>query len=318
MPSTDQWIHYDPKKDADELALVRRINEEVFQPINQERNRIAADSFEVSKQKEAAFPARQLPANATAAQTQLFNRPAYQALHSTDPTDRDEQLLFGLSQPAGDFATTGRTQSHIFGGRAPPGTVWSYQGPKAQAVGFDLDHTNDFEDKDDVGGYAWFKDSMHPSQGIFIPQLGFGQKPPTDTRQIMCGAAPVSKPGLSRWIGGPRGQGVTKTRLRDLLHGGKHFLQTDRPEVITGEGAILGMRPESDKPIYWYHRYKLPEHDNEEPEGKDKRSEIYKGMANKADAVMKEKRANLENLKQYYMRRAAFIQQYRNRLKQDH
>ncbi|HMG73174.1 MAG TPA: hypothetical protein VK582_06690 [Pyrinomonadaceae bacterium] len=304
----DEWIHYDPDKDAEETALVNRINKEIFEPINQERNKIAADSFENTEAKKKAFPTGRLEPDASPERQKLFDTFSYTWLHSATAEERDRQRSIGVTQPVGDLSATGKIVGHAFGTTSPVGTIWDYRGDEARAAGSELDTTiasSGIEGKDNVSGYAEFKDLK--GQRVFVPQLGFGLKPSVDTRQVMCQAVPVVKSGRAKRLGGPTGQNVTGSSVGDILHGGKHFFGKGTSPTTTGNGEVLGQRSGPGKPVYWYF--------NQLPDDPDKRDEIDEAMRKKADAIMDAKRKNYEKLKQFYQKRAAFIAKYQSDLK---
>lgn len=304
----DEWIHYDPNKDAEETVLVNRINKEIFGPINQERNKIATDSFENTEAKKKAFPNGRLEPNASPERQKLFDTLSYTWLHSTTDEDRDRQRLIGVTQPMGDLSTTSKIVGHAFGATSPVGTIWDYRGDKARVAGSEYDTTTDstgIEGKDNISGYAEFKDLK--GQRAFVPQLGFGLKPSVDTRQVMCQDVPVVKPGKAKQLGGSTGQNVTSSSVSDILHGGKHFFGKGNSPTTTGKGEVLGQRAGPGKSVYWYF--------NQLPDDPDKRNKIDEAMRKKANAIIDAKRKNYEKLKEFYQKRAAFIAKYQGDLK---
>ena len=344
----DEWIQYDPKKEAEEAELVNRINKEIFGPINQERNQIAADSFENFKAKKKAFPTGILESGASPERKKLFDTLSYDWLHSATAEDKERQQKIGVTKPVGDLSATGKIVPHAFGEHSPPGTIWDYRGTRAQAIGarsdatrnhgtaamnagtedtawwkdtawlssrgaeakipgseFDTTIAADIEGQDDVSGYAEFRSK---DQRILVPQIGFGSKPSVDKRQVMCHEAPVERPGKKRKRrGGPTGQHVTSFSLRDLFHGGRRFFDKGTKPVITGKGEVLGHRSGPGKHVAWDF--------NKLPDDPDKRGKIDATMRETADKIMAAKRKSYENLKQYYLMRAAFIAKYRAYLK---
>jgi hypothetical protein len=303
----EQWISYDAAKDAEETALVARINKEVFGPINQERNKIAADSFENTQAKKKAFPKGLKEDTATPAQRALFNTPTYDWIHSDKPEDTARQLDLGLLHPAGDLAATGAVVPNRFRAPSPPHALWSYTGPLAAETKMDFDMTIDseVETQDNVSGFAEFKDTK--GSQVFIPQLGFPAKPDVLRRQVMCGELPVVKPGRAKRLDGPTGQNVIGSSLLDLLHGGKHFFGKGTEPVITGKGEVLGFREGPDKPVHWFI--------SSLPDDEKKRDAADKLMRKKADKILDEKRKKYERLKEFYLRRAEFIEKYKSYLK---
>jgi hypothetical protein len=304
----EEWLNYDAAKDAAETALVNRINKEIFGPINQERNKIAADSFETTEAKKKAFPTGTLEPGASLARQKLFDALSYRWLHSDTAEDKERQQSIGVTQPVGDLSPTGKAVGRTFGAPSPVGTVWDYRGDKAKTAGSAFDSTMDssgIEGKDNIAGYAEFKDAK--GQRVFVPQLGFGIKPQVDTRQIVCHDVLVVKPGRAKRIGGSTGQQVTSSSAGDLLHGGKHFLGKGTSPTTTGKGEVLGQRAGPGKPVYWYF--------NQLPQDEDKREKVNELMRKKADAIMDAKSKSYENLKQFYLSRAAFIEMYQDQLK---
>ncbi len=305
----DEWIHYDPDKDAEETAIVNRINKEIFGPINRERNKIAADSFENTEAKKKAFPITGRPEiNASPELMKLYDTPSYTRLHSTADEDIDTQRSIGLTQPLGDLSATGKMEGTTFGAISPPTTIWDYHGDAAKAAVGNLDTTVDSPDikgNENISGYAEFKDSK--GQRLFVPQLGFSRKPPIDTRQVMCKDVPVVKPGEAKRRGGPTGQNVTSSSLADIFHGGKHFFSTRKSPTITGKDKVLGYRSGPGKPPQWKSR--------QLPDDPDERKKIKKNLREQAEEFIKAKRKNHENLQQYYQQRAAFIAKYKDLLK---
>lgn len=303
----EQWIHYDAAKDAEETALVARINKEVFGPINQERNKIAADSFENTQAKKKAFPTGILEPDASPARRALYSTHSYDWLHSDKPDDVEEQRDVGVMHPAGDLLPSGVVTPNRFGSKSPLGTIWDYSGTKANATSIDFDMSigTEVETESNVSGFAEFKDAK--GSKIFIPQLGFPAKPAVDTRQIMCGELPVVKPGRAKRLGGPTGQNVIGSSLLDLLHGGKHFFGKGTEPVVTGKGEVLGFRAGPDKPVHWFI--------SSLPDDEKKRDAADKLMRKKADKILAEKREKYERLKEFYLRRAEFIGKYKSYLK---
>jgi hypothetical protein len=334
-----EWLEYDPVKDAEETALVARINNEVFGPINQERNRIADESYGVATEQENAFPANVLDfTTATEAQKTLFNAPSYKWLHrETDPESRGRRSdWFGSKQALGDLTFSGKVTPQRIGTHEPPHTLWSYKEDKPEAS--ELEKTA-------VSGYAEFK-APH-GQTVFVPQLGFGWKPPVDKRQLMCKELPVVKPGRAkRTRRGRAGQRFAR-RLRRLFQGGRD------PQQI-GVGRIFGVRNGEDGRPAWWHAYNLPpfggdvveqpgpdaeypvqakdaaksddsvtgdsdadepKHGRELPNLLTTRELIEKTMNNRALKLLAEKKKSYEALKTYYIARTAYIAQYQSFLK---
>ena len=112
---------------------------------------------------------------------------------------------------------------------------------------------------------------------------------------------------MAKRRGGPKGQDVTGSDIGDKLHGGKHFFGKGTEPEVTGHGEVFGQRPGPDGRVYWYF-HQLPADD-------DKRKKIDELMQKRVEKIEDAKTKSFENLKQYYLRRAAFIEQYKSMLK---
>jgi hypothetical protein len=274
-------------------------------------------------------------------------------MHSTSPDDQKRQIDVGLMKPATDFESTGAVQPHLFGEKAPVGTVWSYRedpGSKLRNLRPDLLPLFHDEHEPDVStpfGKDW---SFEDPEGKFH-DLGFDLSPaPHDDHDH---AASDVEGDLSiagyREFKDAKGQRIL---VPQLGFGSKPHIDTrqlmchDVPVIDPGlakrRGGPKGENVVGSTLLEWLHGGKhFFDTDTEAetvgegqvmgvrkapgkpiawyfsslPADAEKRDKIDETMKTKADTLIKEKRNHHETLKAYYVARAAFIDKYKGLLK---
>ena len=239
MRSEFSCLSIDPAQDAEEQALVKRINV-IFNDVNSDRLQYLLDYYEESLAT---------PVAGTGAATALANQVG--ANHSVTSNGRSGNLYddittmekFGHSAFEGDFQDTGKRSTKLPSGEH---ALHSYDESKHSSALFNAQQTETDIDLHaiPIKEYARFEDAR--SRALYVPQYGFPErKPQFHPKEIYRGHIyePVYKTGVLNFTNPSKELRTTKTSLGDaLFRGGAKRLKGkgNKKQKILGYRKVEG------------------------------------------------------------------------------